>query len=245
MTAPSVAGIGWVTAGGPGRGRCGAEFSLSPGPLPRLARRDVFPEPNPRFGRLPDYCRAGLAAVAFALRDAGLERWEAKRPIGIVASTRLGCLSVDIEYFATVLQENGNLSSPNLFAHTLPTSFLGEAAIQFGLTGPTWVVNDASGDDLAGVRAAVEQLSRGERGALLAGHIDIPPGPPLSWMDPPASGAVFLALANGETAEGPGFGNLDLSDGETLRHDAIPVGNLAELVRSCLNKDPRTKREPR
>ncbi len=242
MTSASVAGIGWVTAGGPGRGRGGAEFSAAPGPLPRLSRKDVFPEPNPRFGRLPDYGRAGLAAVAFALRDAGMERGEAKRPIGIVASTRLGCLAIDIEYYNTVLQENG---SPNLFAHTLPSSFLGEAAIQFGLTGPTWVVNDASGDDLAGVRAAVEHLSWGECDTLLAGHIDLPPGPPFPGIAPAAPGAIFLALASGGKAAGAGFGSLDLPDGETLRHDAIPVANLAELVRSCLNKVLHAKREPR
>ena len=44
---------------------------------------------------------------------------------------------------------SGRLSSPNLFAYTLPNSFAGEAALRFGLTGPTLVVNGGE-DDLSG-----------------------------------------------------------------------------------------------
>ena len=139
MTGSVVAGIGWVTSRGPGLGREAREFSMTSGPIPPLAREDVFPEPNLRFGRLPQYSRVGLAAVAFALRDAGMEHWETKRSAGIVASTRTGCLATDIEYYDTVLPEGGGLPSPILFSCTLPTCFLGEAAIQFGLTGPTAV----------------------------------------------------------------------------------------------------------
>jgi 3-oxoacyl-[acyl-carrier-protein] synthase II len=236
MTAAAVAGIGWVTAGGPGRGRRDREISVTAGPLPRLARKDVFPDPNPRFGRLPEYSRVGLAAVAFTLRDAGMEHWEVKRPVGIVASTRLGCLAIDIEYYETALQENGGLASPNLFAYTLPSCFLGEAAIQFGLTGPTWVVNDGSPDDLGAVRTAVEHLSWGECDTLLAGHIDLPAGPPLSGSAPASAGALFLALASGRNPAGSGFGTVDLTNEGNLRHDGIPVAGLAELVRSCLKR---------
>ena len=106
---------------------------MTSGPIPPVAREDVFPEPNLRFGRLPQYSRVGLAAVAFALRDAGMEQWKTKRFAGLVASTRAGCLATDIEYYNTVLPEGGGLPSPNLFSCTLPTCFLGEAAIQFGL----------------------------------------------------------------------------------------------------------------
>jgi 3-oxoacyl-[acyl-carrier-protein] synthase II len=230
-----VSGAGWVTAAGPGQGRHGGNLRVPPGPLPRLARRDVFPEPNPRFGRLPEYSRVGLAAVAFALRDAGLERWEEKRPIGIVASTRLGCASVDVEYFGTVLQEEGKLASPNLFAYTLPTCFLGEAAIQFGLTGPTWVVNDASADDLGAVRTAVEHLAWGECGVLVAGHIDLPPGPPLPGTAS-AAGALFLVLERRADSAGTPYGTVGLSDDGTVTHAGAPVAGLADLVQSCLKR---------
>jgi 3-oxoacyl-[acyl-carrier-protein] synthase II len=104
---------------------------MTSGPIPTVTREEVFPEPNLRFGRLPQYSRVGLAAVAFALRDAGMEHWETKRSAGIVASTRAGCLHTDIEYYNTVLPEGGGVPSPNLFSSTLPTCFWGSGD-QFG-----------------------------------------------------------------------------------------------------------------
>ena len=80
-----------------------------------------------------------------------------------------GCLATDIEYYDTVLPEGGGLPSPNLFSSTLPTCFLGEAAIQFGLTGPTLIVNAPAEDALSGVRLALESLFWGECGTMLAG----------------------------------------------------------------------------
>jgi 3-oxoacyl-[acyl-carrier-protein] synthase II len=234
MTGSVVAGIGWVTAQGPGRGREAREFSMTSDPIPPVNRGDVFPEPNLRFGRLPQYSRLGLAAVAFALRDAGIERWETKRPAGIVASTCTGCLATDIDYYNTVLPEGGGLPSPNLFASTLPTCFLGEAAIQFGLTGPTFVVNDPSEDALSGVRMALESLSWGECGTMLAGHIDLPPEPAFLGTRLRHTGALFLVLESARIPAVPGYGTLDLSEEGAVRHEGIEIAGLNELVRACL-----------
>ena len=234
MTGSVVAGIGWVTSQGPGRGREAREFSMTSGPIPPVTREDVFPEPNLRFGRLPQYSRVGLAAVAFALRDAGMEHWETKRSAGIVASTRAGCLATDIEYYNTVLPEGGGLPSPNLFSCTLPTCFLGEAAIQFGLTGPTLIVSDPAEDALSGVRMALESLSWGECGTMLAGHIDLPAGPAIPSIRPPYAGGLFLVLENGRNSAADGYGTLDLSDGGAVRHEGIEIAGLNELVRACL-----------
>jgi 3-oxoacyl-[acyl-carrier-protein] synthase II len=175
----------------------------------------------------------GLAAVAFALRDAGMEHWEAKRPAGIVASTRLGCLATDIEYYNTVLPEGGP-PSPNLFTSTLPTCFLGEAAIQFGLTGPTLALNDPSGDALGGVRMALQSLSGGECGTMLAGHVDLPAGPAFPGIRPPYTGGLFMVLENGRDAAASGYGTLDLSDGGAVRHEGVEIADLNGLVRACL-----------
>ena len=234
MTGSVVAGIGWVTSRGPGRGREAREFSMTADPIPPVAREDVFPEPNLRFGRLPQYSRVGLAAVAFALRDAGMEHWETKRSAGIVASTRTGCLSTDIEYYNTVLPEGGGLPSPNLFSCTLPTCFLGEAAIQFGLTGPTLIVSDPAEDALGGVRMALESLSWGECDAILAGHIDLPAGPAIPGNLPPFAGGLFMVLENARDSGAGGFGRLDLSEGGAVRHEGIGVADLNGLVRACL-----------
>ena len=235
MTGSVVAGIGWMTSQGPGRGREAREFSMISSSIPPVTWEDVSPEPNRRFGRLPQYSRVGLAAVAFALRDAGMEHWETKRSAGIVASTRLGCLATDIEYYNTVLPEGGGPPSPNLFSSTLPTCFLGEAAIRFGLTGPTLIVNDPSEDALGGVRMALESLSWGECGTMLAGHIDLPADEALPGIRPPYAGGLFMVLENGRGAAASGYGTLDLSDGGAVRHDGVGIADLVELVRACLS----------
>jgi 3-oxoacyl-[acyl-carrier-protein] synthase II len=176
----------------------------------------------------------GLAAIAFALRDAGMEQWETKRPAGIVASTRAGCLSTDIEYYNTVLPEGGGLPSPNLFSCTLPTCFLGEAAIQFGLTGPTLIVDDPAEDALNGVRMALESLSWGECGTMLAGYIDLPPEPAFHGIRLRHTGALFLVLESARDSAAGGYGTLDLSEGGAVRRDGIEAAGLNELVRACL-----------
>ncbi|HEY5576945.1 MAG TPA: beta-ketoacyl synthase N-terminal-like domain-containing protein [Deferrimonas sp.] len=235
MTGSVVAGIGWMTSQGPGRGREAREFSMTSGSIPRVTWEDVSPEPFLRFGRLPQYSRVGLAAVAFALRDAGMEHWETKRSAGIVASTRLGCLATDIEYYNTVLPEGGGPPSPNLFSSTLPTCFLGEAAIRFGLTGPTLVVNDPSEDALGGVRMALESLSWGECGTMLAGHIDLPADEALPGIRTPHAGGLFLVLENARVPSASGYGALDLSEGGAVRHEGVGIADLVELVRACLS----------
>ena len=234
MTGSVVAGIGWITSRGPGRGREAREFAMTPDPIPPVAVEDVFPVPNLRFGRLPQYTKVGLAAVAFALRDAGMEHWETKRSTGIVASTRAGCLATDIEYYNTVLPEGSGPPSPNLFSSTLPTCFLGEAAIQFGLTGPTLIVNDPVEDALGGVRMALESLSWGECGTMLAGHIDLPAEPAIPGIRPPYAGGLFMVLENSRDAAASGYGTLDLSGGGAVRHDGVEIADLNELVRACL-----------
>ena len=234
MTGPVVAGIGWITSQGPGRGREAREFAMTPGTIPPVTREEVFPEPNLRFGRLPKYSRVGLAAVAFALRDAGMERWETKRSAGIVASTRAGCLATDIEYYDTVLPERGGPPSPNLFSSTLPTCFLGEAAIQFGLTGPTLVVSDPAEDALGGVRMALENLFWGECGTMLAGHIDLPAEPAFPGVPPPYAGGLFMVLGNARDAAAGGYGTLELSGRGAVRHNGVEIADLNELVRACL-----------
>ena len=234
MTGSVVAGIGWITSQGPGRGREAREFSMTSGPIPPVTRESVFPEPNLRFGRLPQYSRVGLAAVALALRDAGMEHWEKKRSAGVVASTWAGCLATDIEYYNTVLPEGGGLPSPNLFSSTLPTCFLGEAAIQFGLIGPTLIVNDPAEDALSGVRMALESLSSGECGTMLAGHIDLPAEPAIPGGRLLYAGGLFMVLKNSRDPAESGYGALDLSEGGAVRHEGIEIADLNELVRACL-----------
>lgn len=228
-----ITGIGWVTAAGPGRGKEGREFAVTGGPLPPLTRKAVFAEPNQRFGRQSEYSKVGLAAIAFALRDAGLEQWEAKRPIGIVAATRLGCLATDSAYFDTVLPASGGLASPNLFAYTLSNCFLSEAAIQFGLTGSTLVVNETEPRGLAPLGMALESLAWGESETMLAGICDLP-APPFAAAGAPVPGALFMVLDNGRERSGAGYGRLALAADGALHHAGVAVESFVGLVAACL-----------
>ena len=126
-----ITGIGWVNSGGMGCGRKCDDFKMTAGPLPRITRRAVSEDPYPRFGRMDSFSRLGLGAIALALKDADLAKWTCKRNISIIASTVHGCLGTDVDYFDTVIPQEGRLASPNLFAYTLPNSFFGRSGHPF------------------------------------------------------------------------------------------------------------------
>ncbi|OGU12152.1 MAG: hypothetical protein A2075_09915 [Geobacteraceae bacterium GWC2_58_44] len=254
----SVIGIGWVTGAGFGWGGQGGDCVFSDLPLPQLARKDVFPEPNQRFGRMSDYSKLGLAALAFALRDAGLEAWSAKRAIGVVAATRLGCLATDLDYHRTVLLQGGGLASPNLFAYTLANCFLGDAAIQFGLTGSSVAINEGR-EGVDAVRIALEDLAMGEADTIVAGICDLAvpqgyagalrllPGAAFLVLTAATAGAQSLQAAadaakspptplfqRGESCGAAGYGTVSLADDGVLLFNGSAVGSLVELVQTAL-----------
>jgi 3-oxoacyl-[acyl-carrier-protein] synthase II len=197
-----VGGVGWVSAGGLGGSLCHTGFGLGPGPLPEFRCGDVLRRPCQRFGRFDGFSRAGLAAVSFALEDAGLAEWESKRPIGMVVGTVLGCLEVDTAYYTSALEGDGSTASPNLFTYTLPNCFLGEAAAHFGLTGPGYVLTLAPEAPWCWLDAALEMLADGGAPVVLVGvNETVAPGlMPGPWQT--LSGAVFLVLASPGAAAG-------------------------------------------
>lgn len=220
-----------MTVDGPGRGRQEGSFSLSSGILPPVARRDVFPEPYNRFGRLDEFSRLGLAGIALALQDAGLDQWTEKRNIGMVASTCFGCLRTDLAYYDTVIPDSGALASPNLFAYTLSNCFLGEAAIRFGLTGTGFVINEEDPRRLGGLSMALESLRWGEADLMLAGFCDLEPPAELPSDCSAPPGVVFLVLgASSQTETGA---DLEMNGGGILNVAGHRVVNWAELVSAC------------
>lgn len=234
MMAAYILGIGWVTGAGFGWGRQGGDCTFSELPLPALTRKDVFAEPNQRFGRMSDYAKLGLAAITFALRDAGLETWTEKRPIGVVAATRLGCLATDLEYHQTVLQSGGALASPNLFAYTLANCFLGDAAIQFGLTGSLEAINGAGEDGFDALRLALDSLELGETDTMLAGMCDLTVPAAFAGCVSYKPGAVFLVLSAAPSPAPVGYGTIALAADGSLLHNSRAIGSLSELVPSAL-----------
>jgi 3-oxoacyl-[acyl-carrier-protein] synthase II len=228
----SVIGIGWVTGAGFGWGRLGNACVFSDLPLPPLTRKDVFPEPNQRFGRMSDYSKLGLAAVAFALRDAGLEAWSDKRAIGVVAATKLGCLATDLDYHQTVLLQGGGLASPNLFAYTLANCFLGDAAIQFGLTGSSVAINEER-EGVDALRVALEDLAMGEAETMLAGICDLAVPEQYAGSVELLPGAAFLVLAASAGTDNS-YGSVKLAEDGRVLFNGSAVGSLVELVQMAL-----------
>ena len=229
-----LTGIGWVTGAGFGWGKKGGQCLLSDLPLPVLTRKDVFPEPNQRFGRMSEYAKLGLAAVAFCLRDAGLETWSEKRAIGVVASTRLGCLSTDLDYHRSVLLQGGGLASPNLFAYTLANCFLGDCAIQLGLTGSLFAINETGEDGLGSLRMALQDIESADADAVLAGICDLPAPNLLAVRQAHAPGAIFLVLSVAPPSAPTGYGTVSLADDGRLLHNGSPTASLAALVQAAL-----------
>lgn len=229
----AVMGIGWVTSTGLGQGRSDAPFSWHPGELPTLRRQDLFPEPDLRFGRLDKFSRLGLAGIVLALRDAGLEAWQQKRPFGLLASSRYGCLTTDLAYFETVLPSGGSLPSPQLFAYTLPNCFLGEAAIRCGLTGPASVLSPEICHGTAALEVALEMLQWGEVPVVVAGYCDLPlPLPVALATDNVPPGAIFFVLARDAALTVAPLAEINLCEGQLYCCDE-PVSDIAEAVTVC------------
>ena len=164
-----ITGIGWVTTTGMGCAKDHDRFVMTAGQLPHVSAGAVFDKPYPQFRRMDEYSRLGLAAVAFSLKDAGLHDFEEKRNIGIIASTLYGCLNTDIEFFRTVMPIRGMHARPALFSYTLPNTFLGEAAIRFGLTGTSFIINEQASLGPACLQMALECITSGEADKMLCG----------------------------------------------------------------------------
>jgi 3-oxoacyl-[acyl-carrier-protein] synthase II len=184
---------------------------------------------------MDEYSRLGFVAIALALEDSGLGIGRERRAVGVAASSTYGCLATDRDYFDTVLPQEGRLASPSLFAYTLPNCFLGDAAIRFGLTGPTLVVSERRPTGLAAVRLALESLAWGEAEAMVCGVCDLPAPDGVVAPAALAPGAVFLALG-----EGPGrpshtpYGEVSLAPGGGVRFDGTRAETLGDLVRLAL-----------
>jgi 3-oxoacyl-[acyl-carrier-protein] synthase II len=217
-----------------GCGRDNNRFELKAGKLPDITRKDAFDAPYPHFGRLDRYSRLGLSAIAFALKDAGLYRWTHPRPISIIASTIHGCLDTDLNYYDTVIPEDGRLASPNLFAYTLPNSYLGEAAIRFGLTGASYVISGSTRSELRCLRMALAGMAGGQFDKALGGRCDLGHCSPYSESGRTAGGALFYVIEKKTINACTVYGDVDIDNRGELFFNGTEVEDLATLARDCI-----------
>jgi 3-oxoacyl-[acyl-carrier-protein] synthase II len=233
-----ITGLGWVTAGGEGRGRNADPFGYSLGSLPGLTGRSRFPNRSfRRFGRLDKFSKLGLSAAAYALQDAGLDVWREKRDIGVIVSTVLGCLATDFDYYGTVMIKNGTLADPNLFTYTLPNTFLGHVSIIFGLTGTNFIVNEKTGTGISALCSAMDCISLGECDTMIAGICDIEPPAGFSVSEKPIPGAIFVVIEKGIDRQIQPYGSLSMNNIGRLFFNGSEINDISTLVKNCLRAE--------
>lgn len=226
-----ITGIGWLTATGLGRGD--DPFTAPYLEVPVPSGSELFQSPDSRFGRMDRFSKTGVGAIAMALRDAGIAGNSKVLEAGLTASTRFGCIETDMEFFKTVLSEEGNWPSPHLFAYTLPSCFLGEAALRFGLTGPSYIVHSNNSFSLAGVEAAFREMEDSGIQLMVAGACDpaLPPELEHQFEDYCRcfAGVAFVVL---NSAPGPGtkrYAVIEEKSGEILVNNER-VESLEKLI---------------
>jgi 3-oxoacyl-[acyl-carrier-protein] synthase II len=163
-----ITGIGWVTKGSMGHMDSIQKFEQNT-TLPQIKGKDVLSNTYKPFGRMDTFSKLGFSAIAFAMKDAGIKnngKNGVKKDISMIASTITGCLETDINFQETMSR---TLPSPAVFAYTLASSFLGEAAIYFGLTGESFVIDEEKTDGLNGLFMALEIIDSGTSDIVLCG----------------------------------------------------------------------------
>ena len=229
-----ITGMGWVTANNAGCASDLKDFAMPEKPLPDITSRSIFGPLFPYARRMDAYSKSGLAAIAFALKDAGLDQWTEKRNIGIIAATETGCLKTDLDYFETVKPSENFHPSPALFSYTLPNTYLGEAAIRFGLTGTNFVINERVPLGLAALKLAMESLESGEADKMLCGFCSLAVPAPFDTIRKGPPGAVFFLLENYPENKSCSYGPVHLDRNSRIFFGRIEIEDLATLVQKCL-----------
>jgi len=232
-----ITGIGWVNSTGVGQGR---QAFFRPGSgegRMKFSPKDIFLKPVPRYGRMDEYSRLGLAAIALALKDADLDQWTEMRNIAVIASTLYGCLQTDVEYYDTVRPEGGRLASPNLFAYTLPNTFLGEAAIHFGLTGADFIIHESFLSGLSGLWLAMNTMAGEECEAVITGICDAGPPPGLGLTGRAVPGSLFFVLQGESKVKDLPYGQLTQNKKGAIFFNGKKIEDLHDLAERCTRKN--------
>lgn len=195
--AAQIIGTGWVCPSSMGRPGHVQEFHSSRD-VYRLSGKSVLGSPYKPFGRMDHFSKLGFSAISFAMADAGILPAAADKTIGsshgqaaLIAESATGCIETDLRYHDTLSSIAPPIPSPTLFAYTLPSCFLGEASIYFGLTGESYMVEQKECTGLTALSFAMDSLSYGGYETVICGICNSGFG--LS-PDTVFSGAVFIVL---------------------------------------------------
>ena len=132
-----IKGQGWINLKKYGCQKSGwqkgyTDLKTLPGKLPPQIIR--YPVAN--YLRFDQTSKLATISIALALADAKIPYAQGKKqPISIMGTNTDAALPANLEYFNDYIANGRTLSRGNLFIYTLPSSFLSEAAIHFGLAG--------------------------------------------------------------------------------------------------------------
>lgn len=200
----------------------------------KLTAKALFGHPYKPFGRMDYFSKLGLAGIYKAMKDAGRHEWDNKRNIGLVASTILGCLGTDLDYFATVTPDHGVAASPALFAYTLPNCFLGEAAILLGLTGEGFVINNGDSTGISGLSMAMTSLLEDDSLEAMVCGICEAPQPGRIKKAKPFEGALFMVLEKMDHPLRNTYGTLGFDRSGAIIYNQERVSDIVELAEYAL-----------
>ena len=203
--------------------------AMADGPLPDIPLDGSYPSSR----RMDKYSRLGMTAIALALQDAGLDAWTEKRNIGIITSTEYGCLNTDVDYFDTVLPDGGIGASPGLFSYTLPSSFMGDVAIRYGLTGSSFVLQEKSARALTCLKLALNAIACGNADKMVCGACNPDSPSAFKKINRIPAGALFVAIEK-KPANGFSYGKVSLDKAGCITLNGEKINDLNTLVRQCL-----------
>lgn len=226
-----ITGIGWITPTNMGRMKDHSLFIATLGPLPEIPLTGL----GAAARRMDTHSRLALAAIGYCLDDAGLTHKADRRNTGIFAATENACLVTDSDYYHTVLETGGAGASPGLFSYTLPSSFLGEAAILYGFTGPTLVVNEGNLNGIACLEMCLEALLLKEADIMLCGIANLPLPSTIPSEENHFNGALFLCLER-LPARKPSYGTIGFNEKGNVDFRGSRVADLFQIVHRCLDR---------
>jgi 3-oxoacyl-[acyl-carrier-protein] synthase-1/3-oxoacyl-[acyl-carrier-protein] synthase II len=181
-----------------------------------------------RLARLDELGRLGMTAVAALAESVGRE---ALRGAGIVAGHGLATLDTNDRFDARKRERGATNVEPRVFPATSPNAVAGEAAIAFGLTGPSFAVGAGLDGGTEALAAGTELVAAGDASRVVVLAVD-DAGPAARDLlahaglshRALAAGAVALLLdASGEGAAA------EIALDRAVDHDAAPIGHLALL----------------
>jgi len=229
-----ITGIGWVNSISMGRGliKWLDDPQACTNELPKIRGRDLFSETNHRFGRLDTFSRVGFAGIVQSINDAGLTGPSDFHNTGLIAVSNHGCTEIDVNYFKTVIPENGKFCSPNLFAYTLPSCFLGEVSIHFQFFGPCLVMNGGKDAEYLALTQSLLLLREHDLSHIIVGKND-------SWKPSFSSpkrtnplGSVFLTISKFTNPNKRHYGTLSLQKNCSVEHNSRHVSSILQIASS-------------